>query len=298
VREKREDFKARFEYLRGIWLTEPRGTVSAFGLLLVPSAVADFGAIFIGMDTYEEMCGHGTIGLAATLAAVGTLRAGRDEAFTLEAPAGVVTVKIVWGEDGSFRGAKLYNVPSYVYGDPLIVDTSFGRVTADLVHSGMIYALVDAKTLPLDLSPGNLSTVVRTGVKLKEELLSHFARRDDLRAEGLHGVLFYDEEPDLDGSCAAKHLLVIGPQRYDRSPCGTGTAARLTHLIQQGRIGEGGVYRAFNLYGRNFTARPASIDEGKVTAEVEGTAHIMAFSNLILEKDDPYVHGFRSRFWK
>lgn len=298
VREKREDFKARFEHLKGIWLTEPRGTVSAFGLLLVPSQVADFGAIFMGTTTYEEMCGHGTIGLAATLAALGTLQAGRDNSFTLEVPAGIVTVKILWNDDGSFRCAKLYNVPSYVYGDPFVVDTSFGDLTVNLVHSGMIYALVDAKKLSLELSPDNLPTLVNTGVKLKEEIFAAFPMREDLKSQNLHGVLFYEEEPDQDGACTSKHLLVVGPQRYDRSPCGTGTAARLTHLIHQGRIKDGGVYRAFNLYGSNFTARPAKIEDGKVTAEVEGTAHIMAFSNLVVEKTDPFVQGFRSRFWK
>lgn len=298
VREKREDFKKRFEHLKGIWLTEPRGTVSAFGLLLVPSQVADFGAIFMGTTTYEEMCGHGTIGLAATLAAIGTLRAGHEDSFTLEAPAGIVTVKMVWNDDGSFKGAKLYNVPSYVQGDPLLVDTCFGKVTVDLVHSGMIYALVDAKKLMLDLTSDNLAVAIETGVKLKEEIFAAFKGREDLKSHGLHGVLFYEEEPDEDGSCTSKHLLVVGPQRYDRSPCGTGTAARLTHLIHQGRIKDGGAYRAFNLHGSNFTARPAKIEDEKVTAEVEGTAHIMSFSNLVLEKSDPFVQGFRSRFWK
>ncbi|RUY02859.1 hypothetical protein EOA25_20835, partial [Mesorhizobium sp. M2A.F.Ca.ET.040.01.1.1] len=282
--------------LKGIWLTEPRGTVSAFGLLLVPSQVADYGAIFMGTSSYEEMCGHGTIGLAATLAALGTLQAGRDDSFTLEVPAGVVSVKILWNEDGSFRGAKLYNVPSYVYGDPLVVDTTFGRITADLVHSGMIYALVDARKLSLALDPDNLPTVVDTGAKLKEEIFAAFSTREDLKSQGLHGVLFYEEEPDNDGSCTSKHVLVVGPEAYDRSPCGTGTAARLTYLIQQGRIKEGGAYRAFNLHGSNFTARLAKIEDGKITAEVEGTAHIMAFSNLVVEKTDPFVQGFRSRF--
>jgi proline racemase len=298
VRAKREDFKARFEHLRGIWLTEPRGTVSAFGLLLVPSNVADFGAIFIGSTTYEEMCGHATIGLAATLAAVGTLQAGKDDGFTLETPAGVVTVKIKWNDDGSFGGARLYNVPSYVFGDPLVVDTSLGSISVDLVHSGMIYALVDASRLSLDLTSENLPAVMDAGTKLKDEIFAAFATREDLRHQGLHGVLFYEEQPDEDGSCSAKHVLVVGPQRYDRSPCGTGTAARLTHLIHQGRIKEGGVYRAFNLHGSNFTARPATNDNGRITAEVEGTAYIMAFSNLVVEKSDPFVQGFRSRFWK
>ncbi|WP_287204701.1 proline racemase family protein [Mesorhizobium sp.] len=298
VREKREDFKARFEHLKGIWLTEPRGTVSAFGLLLVPSQVADFGAIFMGTTTYEDMCGHGTIGLAATLVALGTLQAGRDDGFTLEVPAGVVSVKVLWNEDGSFSGAKLYNIPSYVYGDPLLVDTTFGQVTVDLVHSGMIYALIDAGKLSLTLEPDNLPTIINTGVTLKDEIFAAFSTREDLTSQGLHGVLFYEEEPDHDGSCSSKHVLVVGPQRYDRSPCGTGTAARLTHLVQQGRIKEGGAYRAFNLHGSNFTARPAKMADGKITAEVEGTAHIMAFSNLVVEKTDPFVSGFRSRFWK
>ncbi|MDX0741202.1 hypothetical protein GOD71_27275 [Sinorhizobium medicae] len=297
VLEQREDFERRFDHLRGIWLAEPRGNVSAFGLLLVPSRTADYGAIFLARDGYVDMCGHASIGLAATLAAIGTLGAGRDESFTLEVPAGVVTVGVLWNDDGSFRSAKLYNVPSYVLGAPLEVDTArCGTLSVDLVHSGMIYALIDAKKLGLDLSAEGLPKANEIGNLLKKEIFAAFSTREDLCTQSLHAVLFYDEEPDEGGVCTAKHLLVVDQQRYDRSPCGTGTAARLTHLVHQGRVRADGAYRAFNIFGNNFTARPAKIEGNKITAEIEGTAHIMSFSNLILQKSDPFVKGFVSKF--
>jgi proline racemase len=296
ILEQREDFKAKHEHLRGIWLAEPRGLVAAFGLLLAPSKSADYGAIFMARDGYLEMCGHATIGLAATLAALGSLQAGRDESFTLEVPAGIVTVRLVWNADGTFRAARITNVPSYVVGDPVLVASSFGELQVDLVHSGMIYALVNARDLGLDLSAEGLASANRIGITLKKEIVDAFATREDLAGSKLHAILFYDDMPDQDGSPAARHLLIVDNQRYDRSPCGTGTAARLTHLVKHGRVGENGSYKAFNIFGNSFDARPVRIEGAQITAEIEGTAHIVAFSNLVLEEQDPFMRGFVSRF--
>jgi proline racemase len=268
------------------------------GLVLVPSRVADYGAIFISSYVYLDMCGHATIGLARTLAANGQLAAGRDDSFTLETPAGVVTVILNWNADGSFASARLINVPSLALDRPLLVQSAaFGSISVDLVYSGMWYALVDAAPLGLTLDVDHVSHNLSVGSALRREIAAASAALPELKGATAPSVLLYRDHPAEGFAAAADHMLVLDVNKFDRSPCGTGTAARLAQLVRSGKVDSSGAYRASNLLGTAFTARPVSIDPvtGSVTAEIEGTAHISAFSTLVVEQSDPLVAGFLPR---
>jgi proline racemase len=293
VLEKREDFRARFDYLRPLLLHEPRGHAAMVGLVPVASTIADYGAFFVSSYVYLDMCGHGTIGYARTLAATGQIAPQLGDSFTLETPAGVVTVGLVWGASGDLAGVRLRNVPSYIGIADLAVDfEGFGTVKADIVYGGMWYALVDATAMGLALVPERASELLRIGSALKQTIKAAVAGRPEFAGAVAPSVLFY-----ADGAPGeAVHFLVLESNKFDRSPCGTGTAARVAQLVARGRLAADSTYRARNILGVDFLARVAErTPEGAIVAEIEGMAHLTAHSTIVLETSDPIAQGFLCR---
>jgi proline racemase len=292
VREKRDDFIARFDGLRTLLLHEPRGHAAMVGLVPLASDVADFGAFFISSYVYLDMCGHGTIGYAKTLAATGEISPATGDSFTLETPAGVVTVNLDWSASGELVAVRLANVPSYVeITDLAVADPVLGEVRADIVYGGMWYALVDAKTLGLSLAPDNVSALLVHGSRLKLLIKAAVAGHPVIGKATAPSVLFYNDA----GPDESTHLLVLESNKFDRSPCGTGTSARLAQRYARGQMAVGDVYRARNILGVEFLARAAEQRPEYVVAEIEGIAHISARATLFLEKTDPIPTGFLCR---
>ncbi|WP_247448634.1 proline racemase family protein [Bradyrhizobium sp. 180] len=288
VLEKREDFRRRFDHLRGLLLHEPRGHAAMFGLVPVPSSKADYGAIFISSYSYLDMCGHGTIGFAKTLVSTGEIASGR-ESFTLETPAGTITVGLVWDSTGRLKHVRLRNVPSYVGIEGLEVESAqFGKIRADISYGGVWYALVDAKQLGLQLRPENVTLLLQAGSKLKQEIAESIRKHPDSVGAVAPSVLFYEELSALE----ATHFLVLELNKFDRSPCGTGTSARLAQLAHRGRIMDQGVYVARNILGVPFEARIAGRQTHAIVPEIQGIAHLVAQSTILLEVDDPLSSGF------
>ena len=293
VLAQREDFRTRFDSLRPLLLHEPRGHAAMVGLVPVPSTVANYGAFFISSYVYLDMCGHGTIGFAKTLASTGQIAPEHGDSFTLETPAGVVTVGLIWAEDGTLSAVRMRNVPSFVGITDLAVELDgFGTVKADIVYGGMWYALVDASRLGLDLVPERASELMRIGSALKQAIKEAVADRRELAGAVAPSVLFYTDTAPGE----AVHFLVLESNKFDRSPCGTGTAARLAMLTERGGLGPDGTYRARNILGVDFLARVAErTPDGSIVAEIEGIAHLSAYSTIVLEKDDPLARGFLCR---
>ena len=292
VLERRDDFKARFDHLRPLLLHEPRGHAAMVGLVPVPSDVADFGAFFVSSYVYLGMCGHGTIGYAKTLAATGEISREAGDGFTLETPAGVVAVRLRWGDDGGLLAVRLANVPSYVEIEDLEIDCPvLGRVRADIAYGGMWYALVDAAALGLSLGPDDVTPLLAHGSRIKALIAAALADHPVIGRAAAPSVLFYEDT----GPDAATHLLVLEANKFDRSPCGTGTSARLAQRIRRGLTRPDETYRARNVLGVEFLARAAEIAEGGVRAEIEGIAHLSARSTIFVETDDPIPTGFLCR---
>jgi proline racemase len=292
VREQRDDFRARLDRLRPQLLHEPRGHAAMVGLVPVPSAVADYGAFFVSSYVYLDMCGHATIGYARTLAATGQIAPATGDAFTLETPAGVVRVGLAWAPDGGLAAVRLRNVPSHVGIAGLEVPfEGFGTVRMDIVYSGMWYALVEAETLGLTLAPGHVTQLLAVGSALKKAVAAALEGHPAIGGAPMPSVLFHAD----DGRGGTVQLLVLESNKFDRSPCGTGTAARLTQLAAQGRLPADGVYRARNIFGVTFLATVAEATAEAVTVEVEGIAHLTARSCIMVERGDPLAAGFLCR---
>ena len=289
VLDKREDFRRRFDSLRGLLLHEPRGHAAMVGLVPVPSAVADYGAFFISSYVYLDMCGHGTIGFAKTLASTGQLTRDHGDSFTLETPAGVVTVGLVWAGDGSLTAVRIRNVPSYLGLEGLKIPFEpYGTISTDIVYGGMWYALVDAKPLGLSLIPEQASHLMKLGSELKQAIKTAIAGNPAFAGSVPPSVLFYTDTAPGE----ATHFLVLESNKFDRSPCGTGTAARLAMLDRSGKLKPDGSYIAKNIFGVPFIARAAERQGDAVVAEIEGMAHLVAHSTIMLEDSDPLRQGF------
>jgi proline racemase len=266
------------------------------GLVPVGSDVADYGAFFISSYVYLDMCGHGTIGFARTLAFTGQISAETNDSFTLETPAGIVTVHLIWKEDGSLDRVRIANVPSYVGLEHLAVAAEgIGNVDAAIVYAGMWYALVDAVPLGLKLVPDNASALMQAGARIKNAIKAATKDLPLLAGAAAPSVLFHDADSDS----SATHFLVLESNKYDRSPCGTGTSARLTYLLEKGLIRPDQTYHARNIFGIPFEARL----QGRVRAEgreamiveIEGAAFITSTQTIYFEKSDPLSRGFLSR---
>ncbi|PDQ22384.1 proline racemase [Mesorhizobium sanjuanii] len=296
VREKRDHFRQRFDHLRPALLHEPRGHAAMVGLVPVASDAADYGAFFISSYVYLDMCGHGTIGFARTLAFTGQISAETGDSFTLETPAGIVTVHLNWNEDGSLDRVRIANVPSYVGLEQLSVAVEgVGEVDAAIVYAGMWYALVDAASLGLKLVPDSASALMQAGARIKGAIRAATQDMPLFVGAVAPSVLFYD----ADSENSATHFLVLESNKFDRSPCGTGTSARLTYLLQKGLIGPDQTYHARNILGIPFEARlqgRAQV-EGReaMIVEIEGAAFITSTQTIFFEKGDPLSQGFLCR---
>lgn len=296
VLEKREDFERRFDHLRPALLHEPRGHAAMVGLIPVSSEVADFGAIFISSYVYLGMCGHGTIGFAKTLAFTGAISPATGDRFTLETPAGVVDVRLEWDGEGRLGAVSLKNVPAYMGIEGLEVEVpGLGTIRTDILYSGMWYAMVAADPLGLALTPENASAGLALGWRIKEAIAKATDGRPEMRSLPAPSVLFHS---DL-GRGHSRQFLVLAPNKYDRSPCGTGTCARMAQLLIRGELSETDAYRAENIFGVSFTAELAEKSETCGTTGyaviVRGEAHVASQGTLYLEKGDPLSGGFLSR---
>ncbi|MGI9418286.1 MAG: proline racemase family protein [Geminicoccaceae bacterium] len=288
VRERRDHFKRSFDHLRPALLHEPRGHAAMVAAIVTESRRADVGAFFISSYIYLDMCGHGTIGLAKTLVTTGQIDAERRPRFTLETPAGVVTVDLRMS-DGELDAVSLLNVPAYVEHPSVVVEIP-GEASIELAiaYGGCRYALVDAEWMGHDLDADRTGTLCALGAAIKSALQAEHGQQID-------SVLFYqDLEPGR-----SRHLVVLESNKFDRSPCGTGSSARLAQLVVAGRLGESESWIAEGVLGTSFHLEAAAIvtEHGRqtVTARITGQAHITAFSTLVIEAGDPLAAGFLCR---
>ncbi|MFK0692114.1 proline racemase family protein [Mesorhizobium sp. IMUNJ 23033] len=287
VREQRDDFRAVHDGLRGLLLHEPRGHAAMAAAVPVLSREADQGLFFIFSYMYADMCGHATIGYIASLAATGALPAGFElTGMSIETPAGIIHVTGTF-EAGQLTSVVLRNVPSYLASADVTVEAEdLGTVTCDIAYGGITYALVDASQVDLPFDINHASRWCRAGIAIKQALNAASSHPQ------VDSVLFHNA---IEGG--ARHLVILASNKFDRSPCGTGTSARLAQLHARGKLTTGAPYRAENILGVPFTAKVVEVAQGKdgqpaVIPEVRGMAHISAFSTLVLEVDDPLSAGF------
>ncbi len=281
--ERKQLLAERHDAWRAACVLEPRGSDVLVGALLCtpvdPNACA--GVIFFNNTGYLGMCGHGTIGLIASLAHLGRIGPG---VHAVETPVG--TVQATLHEDGS---VSVRNVPSYRYRKDVALQVpGIGSVTGDIAWGGNWFFLVAEHGLAV--SGDNLDALTAYTVAVQHALEDQGIRGED---GGLidHIELFAEDE-----RADSRNFVLCPGKAYDRSPCGTGTSAKLACLAADGKLQPGQIWRQASVIGSEFEGSYEAMEhgsDGPVVPTIRGRAYISAEATLILQADDPFAWGIR-----
>ncbi|KAF5254183.1 hypothetical protein FANTH_1065 [Fusarium anthophilum] len=261
---------------------------------------ADYGFIIMEHEEYPPMSGANTVATVTCLLETSMVTMQEPETVVkLDAPAGLVTAYAKC-ENGKYKSVRFHNVPAFVFAtDKEISVPDLGTVKVDIAYGGMIYVLVDAASVGLKIKTIEGAKLVNVGERIKRAVME---QTDLVHPEnpGIHGVtviefteLLYEYK---DGK-AANNTVVVSPGRLDRSPCGTGTCARLAVLHAKGELKEGENLYHRGITGTEFVGRvegTTKVDEySAIYSSVEGHAWITSFKQVVLDSTDPFPEGFR-----
>jgi len=297
VREKRNSFANNYDNVREFLMKEPRGHDSMFGAVPVsPEAdVADAGLFFIDNSGYLDMCGHGTIGYVTAFSQMGQLEPSAE--IKIETPAGIVSAEPTVGREGKIENVQIQNVVSFVE-DQLSIDMEINggkiNIPVSIIYAGNFFALVDSADIPYSLSRDNIRELIDLGVDIRSNVNDHTtisASKINASTE-IKLVEFYESRSDQPDH----NVTVFGNGLVDRSPCGTGTCAKVTLLYNKGELVEDEKYHHQSIIGTQFTGRILQTethnDQQVVVPAVSGSAYITGKHTFFKHQYDPLT-GFR-----
>ena len=278
--QRRQRFADRFDAWRSFAVNEPRGNDAVVGALLCPPLEPDCvaGVIFFNNVGYLGMCGHGAIGVAVTLAHLGRIGPGRHR---LETPVGVVQVDLAPGNE-----VTIENVPSYRHREAVSVDVpGLGRLSGDVAWGGNWFFCVHEVPFPLALA--QVSDLTRKAEAVMAALQHHGITGRDGAA--IDHIEFYGapSRPGID----SRNFVLCPGGAYDRSPCGTGTSAKVACLAASGKLAPGVPWVQESIVGSTFTARYRLDPEGRIIPSITGRAFVTAEATLLRHPDDPFGDG-------
>lgn len=274
--QRRERFAKDYDAWRKAIILEPRGNDVLVGALLCEpvSPEATAGVIFFNNAGFLNMCGHGTIGLIASLAWLGRIKPGQHR---IETPVGDVTATL--HDDGS---VSVENVPSYRWRKQVSVVTQHGTVTGDIAWGGNWFFLVNDH--PFDITPEQIPALTDFA----------WAIREGLEAAGIRGendsVIDHIELFASDDRADSRSFVLCPGKAWDRSPCGTGTSAKLACLADDGKLQPGEIWRQASIIGSQFTASFTRTG-AQIIPTIRGEAWVCGDNRLILNADDPFRWG-------
>jgi proline racemase len=296
--ERRVHFLEHSDDLRLLLMREPRGHGAMSGAILQPPTRedADWGVLFIEVSGCLPMCGHGAIGVATVLVETGMVEVREPEtAVRLDTPAGLVEARVAV-RDGRAESVTLRNVPAFLYARDREVDVpGHGRVTYDMAYGGNFYALLPAAAMGLAVDPARSDELIGAGAAIMAAINAgdRPVHPADPRIAGCHHVVLH--APGRDGA-DARAATSIHPGWLDRSPCGTGTSARMAALHARGELALGQPWVNESVIGTRFTGRLVEATEvaGRpaVVPEITGRAWITGMAQYLLDAEDPFPAGF------
>src|SRR5262252_3776646 len=270
--------------LRAVLCSEPRGHADMYGGFIVPpdDDGADLGVLFWHKDGFSTACGHGTIALGAWAVETGRVAAPETGSVDvmIDVPSGRVTAR-VHREDARVIAVDFVNVPSWVVASDVPVTTSRGKVGVTVAYGGAIYAALFAAQLGLAVTPACFGDLIALGREIKW---------------ALNNTTWFDELNDAERLVHQRNVTIFADGEVDRSPCGSGTCARLAVLAAGGRLPAGTVLRHDSIVGSTFTATVLdTVDAGgrpAVIPQVTGTAYRTGEHLFSIDPHDPLVPGF------
>ena len=288
--------------LRQLLCFEPRGHADMYGGFLVPADDGDahLGVLFWHKDGFSTACGHGTIALGVWAVDTGRVPAPDDGSVdvVIDVPSGRVTAR-VHRTGGRTVAVDFVNVPGYVLAHEVPLATSRGHVAVTVAYGGAIYASIDATTAGLSVDPSHYQELIALGREVKQALnaTEHAAHPTDPRLSGVYGTILYEDLGDDGGQVHQRNVTVFADGEVDRSPCGSGTCARLAVLADQGRVTPGGpTLHHESIIGSSFTGTVVATTtvDGRpaIVPVVTGLAHRTGEHTFVVDPTDPLVPGF------
>lgn len=297
--ERRQDFLARFDWIRTGLCFEPRGHDMMSGGFLYPPCKdsSDVGILFIETSGCLPMCGHGTIGIITFALEHGLIIPAQAGRIRAEVPAGEIDISYEM-ENGRVTSVRITNVASYVAAKGIQINVDgIGQLTVDVAYGGNYYAIVEPQGAYTGLDDLTASEILTLSLKIRSAVREQFTPVHPLdpTITGLSHVLWADV-PKGDGA-SARNAVFYGDKAIDRSPCGTGTSARMAHLADKGLLGVGASFVHESYIQSRFIGR---IEEktmlGDIPAiipSVEGTAYNTGLNTVWIDSSDPFWKGFQ-----
>jgi 4-hydroxyproline epimerase len=299
--ERRLHFLEEYDWIRQGLMFEPRGHDMMSGSLLYPpcDSVNDVGVLFIETSGCLPMCGHGTIGTVTIAIEEGLVHPKIPGILRMETPAGLVHVSYTQ-EGNKVTSVRLTNIPSYLHATGLEIECpELGTLTCDVAYGGNYYAIIDPQKNFLGLDHVSSSQLVAWSPVIRKRMNEKypFHHPEDPNISGLSHVLWTGKP--LDPSSDGRNAVFYGEKAIDRSPCGTGTSARMAQLYSQGKLKEGDTYVHESIIGSKFVGRVENLVEvgasKGIVPSIEGWARVMGYNEIILDPEDPFVSGFTVR---
>jgi 4-hydroxyproline epimerase len=297
--ERRQDFLARFDWIRTGLCFEPRGHDMMSGGFLYPPtrADADIGILFIETSGCLPMCGHGTIGIVTFGLEHGLIQSAEPGKLRIEVPAGVIDVAYE-REGDKVTSVRITNVPAYVAAREIEVNVEgIGPLSIDVAYGGNFYAIIEPQGGYTGLDDLGAARLVELSGRIREAVRAQFepVHPLDQTIRGVSHVLWADE-PRGEGA-DGRNAVFYGDKAIDRSPCGTGTSARLAHLAASGRLFPGDRFVHESYIGSRFVGRVERTttlgDQSAIIPSIEGSAIATGFNTIWIDRADPFWEGFQ-----
>ncbi len=297
---RRRHFMDAYDWIRTGLMFEPRGHDMMSGAILYPPTRddCDVALLFIETSGCLPMCGHGTIGTVTVMIEHGLVTPREPGVVRLDVPAGRVDA-YYHQEGGRVRSVRLVNVPSFLAAEGLTVECpDLGPLTVDVAYGGNFYAIVDAQPAFGDLAGVTASDLLRWSPVVRRRLNERytFIHPEDPTIQGLSHLL-WTGRPTQEAA-HARNAVFYGDKAIDRSPCGTGTSARMAQWAARGRLDVGDAFVHESIIGSLFHGRVEERttvgDRDAIIPSIEGWARVMGFNTIFIDADDdPYAHGFQ-----
>lgn len=296
--ERRQDFQARFDWIRTGLMFEPRGHDMMSGGFLYPPCdpQADIGILFMETSGVLPMCGHGTIGMVTFGLEQGLIQPRTPGRFKAEVPAGLIELEYEMVA-GRVLWVRITNVPAYLAAEGIAIEVpDFGPLTVDIAYGGNFYAIVEPQGLYTGLDALGAARIIDLSRNIRRILRETIEPVHPLNAtiRGVSHILWADA-PKGEGA-DGRNAVFYGERAIDRSPCGTGTSARLAHLHAKGRLKVGQAFVHESYIGSRFIGRVEAEtligERGGIVPSIQGAAVMTGLSTIWIDEDDPFHAGF------
>lgn len=298
--EKRQHFLKEFDWIRTGLMFEPRGHDMMSGSILYPphDEKNDVAVLFIETSGCLPMCGHGTIGTITIAIEEGLIKPKKEGTVLMETPAGLVHVTYK-KENNKVRSVRLTNVPAFLAAEDLKVPCpELGELNIDVAFGGNFYAIVDMQENFKGIDEYPADKLIAWGRELRKNINERFSfvHPEDPMISGCSHILWTGNT--LDKSATARNAVLYGDKAIDRSPCGTGTSARMAQWYAKGKLRKGENFVHESIIGTKFTGEIEEEtrvgDKPAIRPAIEGWARIYGYNTISIDKeDDPFAYGFQ-----